>query len=182
MLGFPTRRCTGGAAPVYLGHIQRVTPRNPHNDMTASSDISKLTARALRCLIDDCRQNTHEVETREIVIDALRIIASEGLPADHCRALATSLQSLVVFGDREASTMRGVLLMAAKDALRDVEAGAVRTAFEALNNAQQPRILECESDWKVSPHGDADPDRDCYWVETHEEALAELRALGQEPA
>ncbi len=40
-----------------------------------------------------------------------------------------------------------------------------------------PRIMECEDDWKVSPFGDADPDRDCYWVDTAEEAEAELREL-----
>tara|TARA_R100000951_G_scaffold99407_2_gene89742 strand:+ start:512 stop:661 length:150 start_codon:yes stop_codon:yes gene_type:complete len=40
-----------------------------------------------------------------------------------------------------------------------------------------PRILECENDWKVSPYGDSDPDRDCYWVPTYEEALAEIRKL-----
>jgi len=43
-----------------------------------------------------------------------------------------------------------------------------------------PRILECESDWKVSPYGDAAPDRDCYWVATYEEALEELAAINAE--
>ena len=40
-----------------------------------------------------------------------------------------------------------------------------------------PRILECENDWKISPHGDADPDRDCYWVQSLEEALSEIDEL-----
>lgn len=42
---------------------------------------------------------------------------------------------------------------------------------------RDPRILRCDTDYKVSPHGDADPDRDCYWVDTAEEALEELRQL-----
>ena len=40
-----------------------------------------------------------------------------------------------------------------------------------------PRILRCETDYKVSPHGDADPDRDSYWVDTVVEALEDLRQL-----
>lgn len=32
-------------------------------------------------------------------------------------------------------------------------------------------------DWKVSPYGDADPDRDAFWCETYEEAKAEVDAL-----
>jgi hypothetical protein len=39
--------------------------------------------------------------------------------------------------------------------------------------------MECENDWKVSPYGDADPDRECYWVDTHEEAVAELEELSK---
>lgn len=48
------------------------------------------------------------------------------------------------------------------------------------NDDTMPRIMECETDWKVSPYGDAEPDRDCYWVETHEEALLELENLTKE--
>ena len=48
-----------------------------------------------------------------------------------------------------------------------------------MKESNAPRILECESDWKISPYGDADPDRDCYWVETYEEALAEIESLNE---
>ncbi len=40
-----------------------------------------------------------------------------------------------------------------------------------------PRVLECEGDWKVSPFGDAAPDRGCYWVDSFEEARLELVSL-----
>jgi hypothetical protein len=48
-----------------------------------------------------------------------------------------------------------------------------------MKESNAPRILKCESDWKISPYGDADPDRDCYWVDTYEEALAEIESLNE---
>ena len=58
------------------------------------------------------------------------------------------------------------------DALASLQAAA-----DAADEDHAPRILECETDWKVSPHGDADPDRDAYWVPTLQEALADLAEL-----
>ena len=39
----------------------------------------------------------------------------------------------------------------------------------------QPALLRCETDWKVSPYGVEEPDRECYWVPSFEEALEELK-------
>lgn len=37
-----------------------------------------------------------------------------------------------------------------------------------------PALLRCDGDWKVSPHGADEPDRDCYWVDTLGEAFDAL--------
>ena len=45
----------------------------------------------------------------------------------------------------------------------------------------QPVLLRCdgetpdETDWKISPYGREEPDRECYWVSSFEEALEELK-------
>ena len=64
----------------------------------------------------------------------------------------------------------------AADWAANAPASAGRNPFDP----HAPRILECESDWKVSPYGDAAPDRDCYWVATYEEAVEELAAIRAE--
>jgi hypothetical protein len=54
-----------------------------------------------------------------------------------------------------------------------------------------PSILYCEEptdedpragEWKVSPYGDIEPDRDCFWVDTHTEAIEEAAAAVRERA
>jgi hypothetical protein len=47
-----------------------------------------------------------------------------------------------------------------------------------------PAILRCDFldgcvDWKVSPFGPNDPDRDCYWVDTKAEAIEECEMLDE---
>lgn len=46
------------------------------------------------------------------------------------------------------------------------------------NDITTPAILKCEDDWKVSPHGPDDGDRDCFWVDTYQEALEAVEELG----
>jgi len=52
-----------------------------------------------------------------------------------------------------------------------------------FNETTTPAILRSgDNDWKVSPFGPDDPDRDCFWVETKKEAIEECEAIVAAPS